>query len=99
MNLDLPICNHTAAPSDLSFQRVAIRAYPLPRAIFVIIASAMTCALIKHLLPQADPTIFGVAGVSWGCGGFAYFVYLRKLRREIEDLQRNRRYSTGGRTT
>ncbi len=68
-------------------------AYLLPRAVMVLIAWGMTCGLIKNLWPEADPMIFGVAGVSWACGGIAYFAYLRKLRREIDDLQRNRRYS------
>ena len=75
-------------------------AYLLPRAVFVIVAWAITCALIKTLSPEADPLIFGVAGASWACGGVAYFAYLRKLRREIDDLERNRRlYSADGRTT
>jgi hypothetical protein len=59
-------------------------AYLLPRAVMVLIAWGMTCGLIKNLWPEADPMIFG---------GIAYFAYLRKLRREIDDLQRNRRYS------
>jgi hypothetical protein len=36
--------------------------------------------------------IFGVAGASWVLGGIAYFGYLRKLRRDIEELERNRRF-------
>jgi len=36
--------------------------------------------------------IFGVAGACWALGGFAYFGYLRKLRRDIEELERNRRF-------
>ncbi len=73
-----------------------IMAYLLPRVVFVAIAWAMTCGLIKQLWPEAAPLIFGVAAAS--CGGFAYFAYLRKLRREIADLQRNRRYRTDGST-
>ncbi len=68
-------------------------AYLLPRAVIVLIAWGITCGLIKNLWPEADPMIFGVAGASWAFGGIAYFAYLRKLRREIDDLQRNRRYS------
>ena len=68
-------------------------AYVLPRAFFVLIAWGMTCALIKKLLPEADLTAFAVAAASWACGGIAYMVYQRKLRREIEALQRHRLYS------
>ena len=73
-------------------------AYLLPRAIMVLIAWAMTCALIKNLWPEADPMVFGVAGASWVAGGVAYFAYLRKLRRDIEELERNRRFSPNRRT-
>jgi hypothetical protein len=68
-------------------------AYLLPRAVIVLVGWGLTCALIKNLWPAADPIIFGVAGMSWVLGGIAYFGYLRKLRREIEQLERNRRYS------
>ena len=68
-------------------------AYILPRAIIVIIAWAMTCGLIKNLWPDADPMLFGVAAASWALGGIGYFAYLRKLKRDIEELERNRRLS------
>ncbi len=68
-------------------------AYLLPRAILILLAWAMTCALIRNLWPGADPMIFGVAAASWIFGGTAYFAYLRKLRRQIDELQRNRGYS------
>jgi hypothetical protein len=68
-------------------------AYLLPRAVLIIIAWAMTCALIKKLWPEAEPMVFGVAGATWVFGGGAYFAYLRKLRRDIEELERARRYS------
>ena len=68
-------------------------AYLLPRAVLIIIAWAMTCALIKKLWPEAEPMVFGVAGATWVLGGDAYFAYLRKLRRDIEELERARRYS------
>jgi hypothetical protein len=68
-------------------------AYLLPRAIIILIAWGITCGLIKNLAPEADPMLFGVAGASWVAGGIAYFAYLRKLRRDIEELERNRRYS------
>jgi len=67
-------------------------AYVLPRAVFVLIAWAMTCVLIRNLWPAANPTIFGIVGAIWIFGGIAYFSYLRKLRRDIEELER-RRYS------
>jgi hypothetical protein len=70
----------------------------LPRALIVLTAWGMTCGLIKKLWPDADPMVFGIAGVMWVAGGMAYFVYLRKLRRDIEQLERNRRYSVS-RTT
>ena len=68
-------------------------AYVLPRAVFVLIAWGMTCVLIRQLWPGADATIFGAAGACWALGGCAYFGYLHKLRREIEELERNRRYA------
>ena len=74
-------------------------AYLLPRAVLIIIAWVMTCALTKELWPEADPVVFGVAGASWVFGGGAYFAYLRKLRRDIEALERSRRYSTNRRAT
>lgn len=67
-------------------------AYLLPRAVIVLIAWATSCWLIKSFWPEADPMVFGVAAASWTVGGVAYFAYLRKLRREIEALER-RRYS------
>jgi hypothetical protein len=74
-------------------------AYLLPRAIIVLIAWGVTCGLIKNLLPEADPMVFGVAGASWVVGAIAYFAYLRKLRRDIEELERNRGYSADRRAT
>ena len=68
-------------------------AYLLPRAILILVAWGLTCALIRNMWPGADPMIFGVAGASWIFGGIGYFAYLRKLRREIDELQRNRGYS------
>jgi hypothetical protein len=68
-------------------------AYLLPRAIFVLIAWGMTCALIKSFRPDADPMIFGVAGASWVGGGIVYFAYLRKLRRDVKELRRDRPYT------
>jgi hypothetical protein len=64
-------------------------AYLLPRAILVIIAWAMTCALIRKFWPDADPLIFGIAGACWIVSGISYFGYLRKLRRDIEALERS----------
>jgi len=64
--------------------------YLLPRTLFVLIAWAMTCVLIRNLWPSADPIVFGVAGVVWLLGGIAYFSYLQKLRRDIEELERRR---------
>ena len=65
--------------------------YLLP--FIVVIAWGMTCALIKNLWPDADAMVFGIAGVLWVAGGMAYFVYLRKLRRDIKELERSRGYS------
>jgi hypothetical protein len=66
-------------------------AYLLPRAIIVLIAWVITCGLIRNLWPEADPRVFGVAGASWVMVGIAYFAYLRKLRRDIEELERTHR--------
>jgi hypothetical protein len=49
--------------------------------------------------PEADPVVFGLAGASSMFGGAAYFAYLRKLRRDIEKLERARRYSINGSAT
>jgi hypothetical protein len=65
-------------------------AYLLPRAVLIIIAWGMTCALIGKLWPGVDPSVFGIAAAWWILGGGAYFGYLRKLRREIEALERAR---------
>jgi hypothetical protein len=59
----------------------------------------MTCALIKKMWPEAEPVVFGLAGASSMFGGAAYFAYLRKLRRDIEKLERARRYSINGSAT
>jgi hypothetical protein len=75
-------------------------AYMLPRAIIVLIAWGLTCGLIRKFSPDADPMIFFVpmilfvAGASWAGAGIAYFAYLRRLKRDIDDLSR-RRYSHG----
>jgi hypothetical protein len=66
--------------------------YLLPRAVIVLIAWGMSCVTIRKLWPEADPAIFAVAGACWALGGTAYFGYLRKLRRDIETLERNRRF-------
>jgi hypothetical protein len=66
--------------------------YLLPRGVFVLLAWAMTCGLIKKLWSDADPIVFGIAGGFWVTGGMVYFFYLRKLRRDIEQLERNRGY-------
>ncbi len=63
-------------------------AYLLPRAILVLIAWALTCGLIRKFWPDADPVIFCVAG--------AYFAYLRRLKRDIDDLSRRRYIHSAG---
>ena len=73
--------------------------YLLPRAVIVLIAWGMTCGLIRNLWPAVDPMIFGVAGACWALGGIACFPYLRKLRRDIEELERNRRFGVDHGTT
>lgn len=65
----------------------------VPRAVMLVIAWGVTCALIRNLWADADPMAFGVAGVFWVAGGMSYFVYLRKLRRDIVELERSRGYS------
>jgi hypothetical protein len=67
-------------------------AYLLPRTLVVLIAWGMSCVAIKKLFPDVDSAMFGIAGACWVTGGIAYFGYLRKLRRDIEELERNRRY-------
>ena len=67
--------------------------YLLPRAFMVLMAWGMTCGLIKNLWRDADPMVFGIVGLLWVGGGMAYFIYLRKLRRDIAELERTRGYS------
>ena len=66
--------------------------YVLSRAAIVVLAWGMTCGLIVRIWPAADPMTFAIAGIPWVCAGAAYFAYLRKLRRAVEDDHRNRRY-------
>jgi hypothetical protein len=87
------IINHAGA-SSLAIVGVRIMAYLLPRAIMVLIAWGLTCGLIRKFSPDADPMIFFVAGASLAGAGIAYFAYLRRLKRDIDDLSR-RRYSHG----
>jgi hypothetical protein len=63
-------------------------AYLLPRAVLIVAAWAMTCVLIRRLWPGTDPIVFLVFGACWISGAAAYFGYLRKLRRDIEELER-----------
>jgi hypothetical protein len=49
--------------------------------------------LIRKFWHDADPMIFGVAGASWVVAAAAYFGYLHKLRRDIEQLERVRGYT------
>jgi ABC-type polysaccharide/polyol phosphate export permease len=67
--------------------------YLLPRLFIVLMAWGMTCGMIENLWRDADPMIFGIVGLTWVGGGIAYFVYLRRLRRDIAELERNRGYS------
>jgi len=68
-------------------------AYVLPRMLIIVVAWGVTCGLIKNLAPEANPMVFALAGLSWICGGIAYMAYQRKLRRDIAELERTRRYS------
>jgi uncharacterized membrane protein YccC len=70
--------------------------YLLPRTLAVLIAWAISCVAIKKLFPDVDSSMFGIAGACWVTGGVAYFGYLGKLRRDIEQLERNRRYGVAG---
>lgn len=67
--------------------------YLLPRAFIVLMAWGMTCGLIGNLWRDADPMVFGIVGLLWVGGGMTYFVCLRKLRRDIAEIERNRGYS------
>lgn len=61
--------------------------YVLTRALFILIAWAMSCLLVRNLWPGVEPTVFGALGPPWVFGGIAYFAYLRRLRRDIEELE------------
>jgi hypothetical protein len=75
--------------------------YLLPRAFIVLMAWGMTCGMIENLWRDADPMVYAIVGLMvyaivglmWVGGGIAYFVYLRRLRRDIAELERNRGYS------
>jgi hypothetical protein len=67
--------------------------YLLSRTVLVLVAWGMTCGLIRKFWHDADPMIFGVAGASWVVAAAAYFGYLHKLRRDIEQLERVRGYT------
>ena len=69
--------------------------YLLPRAVLVFIAWGMTCALIRKFWPAADSMVFAAAGATWIAAASAYFGYLHKLRRDIEQLERVRGYPIG----
>jgi hypothetical protein len=68
--------------------------YLLPRAFIVLLAWGMSCLAIGKLWPEADAIIFGAVGACWVIGGTAYFGYLRKLRRDITELERSRGYAS-----
>jgi Flp pilus assembly protein TadB len=68
-------------------------AYLLPRTILVVIAWAVTCALIRRTWPSAEMPAFAVAGATWLAAGVAYFAYSNKLRRDIAQLERARSYT------
>jgi hypothetical protein len=91
---NLPDDNHSwgtlAPPCRL---RDSNMTYLLPRAVFVLIAWGLTCALIRKFWHEADPMVFGVAGASWVVVAGAYFGYLHKLRRDIDALERARGHS------
>jgi hypothetical protein len=62
--------------------------YVLPRLAIIVLAWGITCGLLKSLWPGVDATVFGVVAAAWGIGGTAYFAYLRKLQRDIDELER-----------
>jgi hypothetical protein len=76
-----------------ALSRDSSMAYLLPRAILVVLAWGLTCALIKKFWPDANSLIFFLAAVSWAGATGAYFGYLYKLRHDIEELERARGYA------
>lgn len=64
----------------------------LPPSVHRYFASGLSALAIAKLWPEADATIFGATGACWTLGGLAYFGYLRRLRRDIEQLERDRRH-------
>jgi hypothetical protein len=91
----LPNNNHNAARCISLLMRDSNMAYILPRAVLLLMAWGLTCVLIRKMAPDADATIFLGALASWLVGGAAYFGYLRKLRRDIAELERARGFSLG----
>ena len=64
--------------------------YLLPRAVLTLMIWGAICVLIRKLWPNADLTVFGVAGASLVAVAGGYFGYLHKLRRDIDALERAR---------
>jgi hypothetical protein len=91
---NLPDDNHARAGSFWRCpSRDSFMAYLLPRAILVVLAWGLTCALIRKFWPDANSVIFFLAAVSWAGAAGAYFGYLYKLHRDIEELERVRGYA------
>jgi hypothetical protein len=51
----------------------------------------LTWALISMGWPQADTAVFYAAGAAWMFSAAAYLSYMRKARRELDDMRFGRK--------
>jgi len=62
-------------------------AYALPRVFIAAIGWGFTCVAMWMAWPHVDTTAAFCAGASWAAAAAAYITYLRKLRREFQDVR------------
>ena len=62
-------------------------AYALPRVFIAAIGWVFTCVAMWTAWPQIDATAACYAGALWATAAAAYIAYLRKLRREFQEVR------------
>jgi hypothetical protein len=76
-----------AEPDASAFIEARRMVYVLPRIIIFAIAWGISCVLISAVRPAAGFFDFCFAAVSWASTGYVYVIYMRKLRRQRQDLR------------
>ena len=94
MSLDNTSHPGRPGPDELVPSRYALRVGEIDVLVVSDGVLSLPGAMLGHNVDPADPVIFFVAGASWAGAGIAYFAYLRRLKRDIDNLSR-RRYSHG----